>query len=207
LTTSKPELAARSAAPAFLCKSSAGLQCYTIYMKTFTKQNVGSVILVAFIIVILGRLFLFETFFVSGDSMVPTLQSGEFLFVNKMAYVASEPKRGDIIVAVPRVYPGRVVKRVIGLPGEWFSIENNKVMIKNSRTEKSVNLDESYLEFPDTPEIGKTRTNIDPNEYFALGDNRKESIDSRELGMIDLSAIKGKVVGSFNFKTLKYKAF
>lgn len=175
--------------------------------KTFSKKNLLSVALIAFIAVALIRLFVFEAFFVRGESMAPTIMDGEFVLVNKLSYIWSEPKRGDIIVAVPRVYPGRVVKRVIGLPGEWFSIENERVVIKNSRTEKSVNLDEVYLELPDTPEVGKTKTNIDPNEYFALGDNRKMSIDSRELGLIDLWDVKGRVFGTINLKTLKYKGF
>lgn len=175
--------------------------------KTFTMRNLGSVALIAFIAVALIRLFIFEAFFVRGDSMAPTILDGEFVLVNKLAYVWSEPKRGDIVVAVPRVYPGRVVKRVIGLPGEWFLIENERVVIKDSRTEKSVNLDETYLEFPDTPEAGKTKTNIDPNEYFALGDNRKISIDSRELGLIDRWDIKGKVFGTISVKSLRYKGF
>jgi signal peptidase I len=176
-------------------------------MKTFSKQNLAAVALVAFVIVVLVRLFIFEAFFVSGESMAPTLLPGDFVLVNKMAYAWSEPVRGDIIVAIPRVYPGKVVKRVIGLPGEWFSIENSRVVVKNSRTEKSVNLDEEYLELPNTPEVGKTRTNIDPEEYFALGDNRQASIDSRELGPIDLWDIKGRVFGAVRFKSLKYIGF
>jgi signal peptidase I len=175
--------------------------------KAFTKRNLASVAILTFVAVVLIRLFLFEAFFVRGDSMAPTIQSGEFVLVNKLAYAWSEPERGDIIVAIPRVYPGKVVKRVIGLPGEWFLIEDDRVVIKNSRTEKSVNLDEAYLEFPDTPGVGKTKTNIDPNEYFALGDNRKESIDSRELGLIDKWDIKGRVFGSINWKSFRYKGF
>ncbi|HVU06900.1 MAG TPA: signal peptidase I [Candidatus Paceibacterota bacterium] len=173
----------------------------------WTKKNVLSVALIAFLVVLFIRLFVFETFFVQGDSMSPTILSGQFVFVNRLAYIWSEPKRGDIVVAIPRVYPGRVVKRVIGLPGEWFSIENGAIVIRDSRTGKGVNLDEAYLKLPYTPEVGTTRTNIDPKEYFALGDNRAESIDSRELGPIDLWSIKGKVVGAFDFKTFKYKAF
>jgi signal peptidase I len=176
-------------------------------IKTFSRKNLLSVALISFIAVALIRLFVFEAFFVQGESMSPTIESGEFVLVNKLAYVWGEPERGDIIVAVPRVYPGRVVKRVIGLPGEWFSIENEKVVIKNSRTEESVNLDEVYLKFPDTPEVGKTKTNIDPQEYFALGDNRKMSVDSRELGLIDHWDIKGKVFGAINIKSFKYKGF
>ena len=165
------------------------------------------VTIVVLIVVGLLKAVAFDSFFVSGDSMAPTILNGDLVFVNRLAYEWSEPKRGDIVVAVPRTYPGRVVKRVIGLPGEWFSIENDRIVIRDSRTDKGVNLDETYLKFPDTPEVGTTRTNIDPKEYFALGDNRSVSIDSRELGPIDLWSIKGKVVGAFDFRTLKYKAF
>jgi signal peptidase I len=172
-----------------------------------TKRNLVALAIVVFAIVALMRIFVFEAFFVQGDSMDPTIRSGELVFVNKLAYMWGQPKRGDIIVAVPRVYPGMVVKRVIGLPGEWFSIENQRIVIRDSRTGDPVSLDESYLQFPDTPEIGTTKWNIDPEEYFALGDNRAASIDSRELGPIDLWSIKGKVFGSFNFGTFKYKAF
>lgn len=176
-------------------------------IKRSKARNIVSLIIVAFIVVVLVRTFVFETFFVQGDSMAPTIFSGQLVFVNKLAYLWSAPARGDIIVAIPRVYPGRVIKRVIGLPGEWFSIQNQRVVIGDSRTDKGVNLDESYLQFPDTPEVGTTRRNIDPGEYFALGDNRAVSIDSRELGPIDRWSIKGRVFGSFDFSTLKFKGF
>jgi signal peptidase I len=111
--------------------------------KVFSRKNLLSVALITFVAVALIRLFIFEAFFVRGESMAPTIMDGEFVLVNKLAYLWSEPERGDIIVAVPRVYPGRVVKRVIGLPGEWFLIENERVVIKNYRNEKSVNLYEN----------------------------------------------------------------
>lgn len=169
--------------------------------------KIVSVVVVVLIVVAIIRTFVFETFFVQGDSMAPTILSGQLVFVNKLAYLWSEPKRTDIVVAIPRVYPGRVIKRVIGLPGEWFSIENERIVIKNSRTDEGVNLDENYLSLPNTPEVGITKRNIDPKEYFALGDNRAVSIDSRELGPIDLWSIKGKVFGSFDFRTLQFKGF
>ncbi len=175
--------------------------------RLWSKGNMAAIAIVAFVVVSLIRTFAFETFFVQGDSMSPTILSGQFVLVNKLAYLFKEPKRGDIVVAVPRVYPGKVVKRIIGLPGEWFSIENQRIVIRDSRTDKGVNLDESYLRLPDTPEVGTTRRNIDPKEYFALGDNRQVSIDSRELGPIDRWSIKGQVMGAFDFKTFKYKGF
>ncbi|HEY0908412.1 MAG TPA: signal peptidase I [Candidatus Paceibacterota bacterium] len=173
----------------------------------YTKSNILAMAIVTLVVVIFVRQFIFEGFFVSGDSMAPTILAGDFVLVNKLAYLWDEPERADIVVAIPRVYPGKVVKRIIGLPHEWFMIENSRVVIKNSRSEKSVNLDEGYLEFPDTPEVGKTRTNIDPNEYFALGDNRKVSIDSRELGMIGGENIKGRVFGVVSFKRATYIGF
>ncbi|MDE1875135.1 MAG: signal peptidase I [Patescibacteria group bacterium] len=173
----------------------------------WTRWNIIALAIVVLAIVALMRTFVFETFFVSGDSMSPTITNGELLFVDRLAYLHSGPQRGDIVVAIPRTYPGEVVKRIIGLPGEWFSIENSQIVIRNSRTDQGVNLDESYLKLPDTPAVGITRWNLDPEEYFALGDNRSVSIDSRELGPIDLWSIKGKVVGAFDFSTLQYKAF
>jgi signal peptidase I len=176
-------------------------------MKLFTKQNIAAIAIVTFIIVVFIRQFVFEGFFVNGDSMAPTILSGDFVLVNKMAYLWSEPGRTDVVVAIPRVYPGKVVKRIIGLPGEWFMIENNRVVIKNSRSEKGVNLDEAYLAYPDTPEVGKVRTNIDPGEYFMLGDNRQVSIDSRELGLIGADGIKGRIFGVISFKRATYIGF
>ncbi|HEU0080955.1 MAG TPA: signal peptidase I [Candidatus Paceibacterota bacterium] len=175
--------------------------------KLFTGWNFAATVIVVFVAVALVRTFAFETFFVQGDSMYPTIKNGQLVMVNKLAYLFKEPGRGDIVVAIPRVYPGRVVKRIIGLPGEWFSIESERIVIRDSRTEKGVNLDESYLAIPNTPEVGTTRRNIDPREYFALGDNRAVSIDSRELGPIDRWSIKGQVIGTFDFKTLSYKGF
>lgn len=177
------------------------------WFKRFNWKSIGSVALIVFLVVLVLRTFVFETFFVDGDSMYPTIQSGQLVFVNRLAYLFSDPKRADIIVATPRTYPGLVVKRVIGLPGEWFSVENNQIVIRNSRTDEGVNLDESYLQLPNTPEVGTTRYNIDPEEYFVLGDNRAVSIDSRELGAIDRWSIKGKVFMTIDFKTLKIKVF
>ncbi|HUD04326.1 MAG TPA: signal peptidase I [Candidatus Paceibacterota bacterium] len=168
------------------------------------KQKIISVVVVVAIIVILVRLFIFESFFVSGDSMAPTILSGDLVFVDKMAYWFHQPARGDIIVVVPRVYDGNIIKRVIALPGEIFDIENGKIVIKQSRDDVGITLDESYLMVSTTPEIGTTLYNVDPDEYFVLGDNRDVSIDSRELGPVDLWSIKGKVFLIFSFIRMRF---
>ena len=176
-------------------------------MQATLKQKLISLAIVIFVCVLFLRIFVIEGFVVTGDSMLPTIHSGDFIFINKTAYWFKGPARGDIIVVVPRVYPNKVVKRVIGLPGERFQIENNQIYIKANRLDAGVPISEPYLSSMSTPEVGTTLIQLDPEEYFALGDNRMVSIDSRELGPVDKWSIKGKVVGSFNFSSLKYIGF
>jgi len=171
------------------------------------RSKIFSVLVVAFICAALIRTFVFEGFIVVGDSMEPTIKSGDYVLVNKLAFLWSEPQRGDIIVARPRDMKQKVVKRVIGLPGERFSIEEDKVVIKTSRTDSGEVLVEAYLASATTPPTGTTLTNIDPEEYFALGDNRQVSIDSRELGAIDRWDIKGRVFGRLRFSGPLFSAF
>jgi signal peptidase I len=139
--------------------------------------------------------------------MEPAIHSGDFVFINKTAYWFKEPARGDVIVVIPRIYPNKVVKRIIGLPGERFQIENNKVVIKSDRLDVREIIFEPYLGSTSTPAVGTTLIQLDPQEYFALGDKRDVSIDSRELGPVDKWSIKGKVISTFNISTLKYTAF
>jgi len=139
--------------------------------------------------------------------MAPIINSGDYIFINKLAYWGREPAREDIIVAIPRTFPNKVIKRIIGLPGERFRIENNKVVISGGRTDSGVILAEIYLASSTTPAVGTTLIQLDPEEYFALGDNRQVSIDSRELGPLDKWDIKGKVIGKVDFKSLKYTDF
>lgn len=176
-------------------------------MEVTTKTKIASVVLIAFICTLFIRVFVIEGFIVSGDSMVPTINSGDYVFINKLAYWGREPVREDIVVAIPRTYPNKVIKRIIGLPGERFHIENNRVVISDSRTDPGVVLTEIYLQSSTTPAIGTTLIQLDPEEYFALGDNRQVSIDSRELGPLDKWDIKGKVIGIFDFKSFKYTSF
>ncbi|MFH1473213.1 MAG: signal peptidase I [bacterium] len=171
------------------------------------KRKIIYVLVTAFLIALVMRVFVVEGFIVSGDSMSPAINSGDYVFVNKLAYWHSEPKRGEVVVALPRDYPRKILKRIIGLPGERFEIANGGIIIRDDRDDPGKLLKETYLEKSDVTTIGETLTQLDPEEYFALGDNREVSIDSRELGLIDKWDIKGKVFGVINFRTLKYKGF
>jgi signal peptidase I len=146
-------------------------------MHTTRSGKFLSVLLIAFLCALLLRVFVVEGYLVQGDSMYPTLISGDYAFVYKLAYWSEEPKRGDIIVAYPRQYDLKVIKRVTVLPGEVFE-----------------------------PIPGK-RDKLDPREYFLVGDNMPVSIDSRVFGPVDRWDIQGKVFGVIRMKDLKYLSF
>lgn len=94
-------------------------------MEIKPKSNKGSkvisVLLIAFLFALALRIFVVEGFVVRGDSMEPAIHNGEYIIINKLAYVRNEPKRGDVLVATPRIYPNPVIKRVVGLPGETIT--------------------------------------------------------------------------------------
>lgn len=90
------------------------------------KTKVASVLIVAFVCAVLIRLFVAEGFVVVGDSMAPAILSGDYVFINKLSYMRKEPVHGDIIVATPREYPYKVIKRVTGLPGEYVEMDGRR---------------------------------------------------------------------------------
>lgn len=182
--------------------------CYNRIMEEMSrKKKIIYVLVFAFAIALVLRVFVVEGFIVRGDSMHPAIESGDYVFVNKLAYIWSEPKRGDVVVAVSRVLPTKLLKRIVGLPGERFEIKDGQIILRDNRTDPGKVLRESYLDNPELLTEGNTLIVLDAEEYFALGDNREVSIDSRELGLIDKWDIKGKIIGAFSFKKFFYKGF
>ena len=164
---------------------------------------------VVFVSVVLLRLFVMDSFIVRGDSMAPTVLNYDYVFINKLAYrFGNEPKRGDLVVlANQNTKQKHIIKRVIALPKERIVIENGGVRIKESRDENGVVLQEEYLTLPNTPAVGVIYINLDPQEYFVLGDNRQISIDSRVLGPINKWEIKGEVFLVIQFTKFWFKLF
>lgn len=145
--------------------------------------------LIALAIVIPFRLYVAQPFVVSGSSMVPTFESGDYLIVDELSYRFNEPKRGDVIILKkPRQEEEYLIKRIVGLPGEKLTIENGIVSIKSPSGQVLV-LKEPYLK-------NKSRDNseieLGPEEYFAMGDNRPSSLDSRFIGPIPKDHIVGR---------------
>lgn len=144
---------------------------------------------------VLGVTFFVITFvgqrtYVSGDSMLNTLEDGDNLIVDKLTYRFSDPKRFDIIV-FPFEYAKDTyyIKRIIGLPGETVQIADGKIYIDGEL------LRESYgREVMKDAGLAETPITLGEDEYFVLGDNRNASSDSRDpsVGVIHRDRIIGR---------------
>jgi len=123
---------------------------------------------------------------VDGFSMVPTLQDGEYVLVNRLAYRTSLPDRGDIIVFVsPQTSDLDLIKRVIGLPGDHIRIMNGEVQVNGQV------LDEDYIA---AAPIYSGEWNVPEDNLFVLGDNRNDSSDSHAWGLLPIDNVIGKAI-------------
>jgi signal peptidase I len=155
------------------------------------------IIAVALVVAVGLRLFVVQTFYIPSGSMIPTLQVGDRIIVNKLAYRLHGVGRGDIIVfrAPPKVATAcetndtDLVKRVIGLPGETISDKSGTVYI-DGKALKQVWLP---THDPMTYTGSFAPVHIGPDSYFVMGDNRTNSCDSRYWGTVPRSDIIGKV--------------
>lgn len=149
--------------------------------------------------------FLVQRDNVYGDSMKPTLSSGDVIYAQKISTYFHSYKRGDIVILDGHDMEGYyskeyLVKRIVGLPGETVKIEDGNVYIKPADSNEFYLLQENYL-----PEGTKTTMMDDAmkkgneivlgdNEYYCLGDNRPVSNDSRNLGPFTADRIKGVAI-------------
>ena len=121
---------------------------------------------------------------VESISMLPTLHPGDFVVVNRIAYLLGEPDRGDVVVfRLPRDPSQRYIKRAIGLPGEQIDIRGGNVFINGEQ------LFEPYLE------VSTTRGGswqVPEGSIFVMGDNRNNSSDSRIWGVVPMENVVGK---------------
>lgn len=148
--------------------------------------------LIALAIVIPIRYFLFQPFFVRGESMDPNFADGDYLIIDEITYRFKSPERGEVIVfRAPTDASQRFIKRIIGLPGETVKISNGQIAITNASRDKVLNETE-YLDGTQTG--GDINVTLKNNEYFVLGDNRPFSYDSRRFGPIVKDSIIGRVL-------------
>jgi len=156
--------------------------------------EIVKIVIIALAIVVPIRYFLFQPFFVKGESMEPNFQNGDYLIVDELSYRLREPERGEVIVfKYPRNISQRYIKRIIGLPGETVEIKDGKVKVYQKNSEIKV-LDELNYLPAYFQTSGNLRINLNENEYLVLGDNRSSSSDSRIWGPLPKEDIIGRVL-------------
>ena len=123
---------------------------------------------------------------VENISMKPTLQPGEFLLVNKLAYRLGDVQHGDIVVFHnPQDVAEDYIKRVIGLPGDLVTIINGNVYVNDQM------LSEKYISAPPTY---KGEWIVPDDSFFVLGDNRNQSSDSHSWGFVPKKNVVGRAL-------------
>ncbi|HTV63527.1 MAG TPA: signal peptidase I [Verrucomicrobiae bacterium] len=135
--------------------------------------------------------FIIQAVEVEGPSMSPTLSDSGHYWLNRVCYLVSQPRPADIVVVRDPSDNGLDVKRIIAGPEQWLSIRGGKVYV-NSQL-----LSEPYL-MPKTPtyaenDSGNELIILGKNQYFVMGDNRGNSLDSRDFGTVPRRNILGKV--------------
>jgi signal peptidase I len=176
--------------------------------KKSTIREYYEALLIAIVFVNFARIFAFQAFKIPSGSMEDNLKVGDHIVVNKFIYGPQAPllrglvplrdvRRGDVIVfRYPEDPEQNFVKRVVGMPGETIDIRNKQVFIDGRK------LDEPYVTFtdPETYHVRHALASRDqfgpfvvpPGEYFAMGDNRDDSRDSRVWGSVPRALIKGR---------------
>lgn len=134
------------------------------------------------------RFFLIQPFYVEGASMEPSFHPREYLIIDEISYRFNDPKRGDVIVfRYPRNRSEFYIKRVIGLPGERVKIVEGDVFVNDRQ------LTESYISDLNLSSDSQAEVELQEGEYFVMGDNRANSLDSRVFGPVPESFLIGKV--------------
>lgn len=185
-----------------ICLISIYVCFYHAYLSSPTRRATSKRLILSFCL----ALFIFDLFnqfvsstikgliaearYIPSPAMLPTLEIGDRLIINKLDYRFKLPQRKDIIVFNPipelqqRNYKDPFIKRIIGLPGETIQVKAGKVYINNQP------LPENYISEPPTYQFGPVR--VPPHSYFVLGDNRNNSFDSHYWGFVPKEYIIGR---------------
>lgn len=154
--------------------------------------EVIQIVIISAAIIFPIRYFLIQPFYVKGASMEPNFFDHEYLIIDELSYRFRMPERGEVVVfRYPRDPKQFFIKRVIGLPGETVEIKDGEIIIYNVDHPNGRILDEEYIVHEIT--TGRKKATLASEEYYVLGDNRDESLDSRSIGPIKKEEIIGKV--------------
>lgn len=140
--------------------------------------------IIAVILAFVLKAYVIETTLVNGPSMEPTLYTGERLWSLKFIYRFTTPKRGEIVVFQYPLDPKRdFVKRVIAVAGDKVEVRNGRAYVNGNPVV------EKYVKYPGGPDYPPTL--ISKGYIFVMGDNRRNSDDSRTFGPVPLKNLKG----------------
>ncbi len=147
-------------------------------------------VLLAVVIVVPVRAWVAQPFIVSGASMEPTFDTGQYLIIDELTYHFEAPQRGDVIIfRYPKNPSEFFIKRIVGLPGETVSITPDSTSI-TPPDGTAETLPERYLAYRGNG--GFLTMKLGPGEYFVMGDNRPDSSDSRVWGAVPRQNIVGR---------------
>jgi len=169
------------------------------------------VFLLAIVIIIPVRVFLFQPFFVQGSSMDPNFADGQYLVVSEFGYKQTDMnllsslhftihpfktiERQDVVVfRYPKNPEQFFIKRVIGLSGESVEVRQGKIIIYNTIHPDGFVLNESAYIGLNILTQDTSKTKVGDNAYFVMGDNRMFSYDSRAFGAVNKDKIVGRVL-------------
>ena len=185
----QPDVLGEPAAASTAAESAAGQSAVAPPKTTHWRATLSKYLIAAFVVgaALVLRAYVYESDVVDGPSMRPGLRSGDYILVSKLAYRKRMPQRFEVVTFRGPEKPGEVViKRVIGLPGEWVWVWHNQIYVNGGR------LEEPYV----SGWAGNFRAPLQvPNDsIYMLGDNRDDSQDSRVWGPIPLKSIRGKAL-------------
>lgn len=158
-------------------------------------------IAIAVVLVIIIRWFLFAPFMVDGPSMQPNFHTGERVIVNKLLYDFRAPKPGEVVVFHVPQEGKDYIKRVIAVAGDTVKVEGDDVYVNGNKIaqpyiQKQIDeyaaQGEKYNNLRDFPNAEIADGTVPAGHVFVMGDNRRNSTDSRMLGYIDLKEVVGR---------------
>ncbi|WP_416670685.1 signal peptidase I [Egbenema bharatensis] len=162
-----------------------------------SQRENAQILAIALILALVIRLFVAEPRYIPSDSMVPTLEIGDRLVVEKVSYYLHPPNTGDIVVFMPPAQlleygyaPDKAfIKRVIGTPGDVVQVQEGRVYVNGQP------LTEPYI--AEAPDYEMPPVQVPQNQVFVMGDNRNNSNDSHIWGFLPKQNIIGRAVFRF----------